>query len=166
MKAIRNAKELDDILIKILKDVIQEVAEKINDKLRSRIDEDVYVNRNSYYHDKSRQPTYQFRESVTTDEVKVDGKEVSTKVYHDANKMELNVDTFLHGSRYWEHGEDVRELLPKIINDGLSGNLFGANQWWQEPRPYWTNTIKELESQGLIKKWFKEAMRKRGFKVG
>ena len=56
-------------------------------------------------------------------------------------------------------------MVPKIINDGLSGNLFGKNKWWQKERPYFSNTLKELESQGLIRKWFKEGLKKRGINM-
>ena len=163
MKAIRNGKDLNNALILILQDVIKEVADKINDKLRVRIDEDVYINRNNYYVGGSKKPTYEFRESVTTSNIEIDKNIVSTEIFHDSEKMSFRPDDFVHGSRYWKHGDDIREYLPKIINDGLSGSLFGSG-WWQEERPYFTNTLKELENSGLIRKWFLEAMRKRGLK--
>ena len=53
----------------------QEVADKINDKLKARIDEDVYINRNNYYLNGTGTPSYEFRESVTTDEM-VKGKNI------------------------------------------------------------------------------------------
>jgi hypothetical protein len=156
--------QLNNYLTKILRDCLQEVADKVNDKLRYHVDEEVYINRNNYYADGSGEPTYDLRESITTDEIKQSGNELSTKVFHDKDKMRFQPDDFIHGSRYWKDGvTDIREILPKIINDGLSGDLFGSG-WWQEERPYFTNTINELQSQGLIKRWFKEALAKRGIK--
>ncbi len=158
-------KALTDYLLKIIKECLKEVADKVNDKLRSHVDSDVYINRNNYYANGSGQPTYDLRESITTDEISQSGNEVSTKVFHDKNKMAFDPDNFIHGSRYWKSGTtDIRDILPKIINDGLSGDLFG-NGWWQDERPYFTNTLNELKSQGLIKKWFKEALNKRGIKT-
>lgn len=155
--------QLNNYLMPILRECLQEVADKVNDRLRYHVDGDVYINRNNYYANGTGEPTYDLRESITTDEIKQSGNEVFTKVYHDKEKMRLDVDSFIHGSKYWDK-TDVRDILPQIINDGLSGDLFGEG-WWQEERPYFTNTLKELESQGLIKKWFREALNKRGIKT-
>ena len=162
-RQIRNANDLNNTLMSILMSVLQEVAGKINDKLKARIDEDVYINRNNYYLNGTGTPSYEFRESVTTDEMVKGKNEVQIRIFHDKEKMSFKPDDFMHGSRYWKDGTaDIREWLPKIINDGLSGDLFGENKWWQKERPYFSNTLKELESQGLIRKWFKEGLKKRG----
>lgn len=155
---------LSNYLMPILQDCLKEVADRVNDRLRANVDEYVYINSNNYYAMGSGEPTYDLRESITTDEISKSGNELSTKVYHDKSKMRFQPDDFIHGSRYWENGTtDIREILPLIINDGLSGNLFGDG-WWTEERPYFSITLKELQSQGLIKKWFKEALQKRGLK--
>ncbi len=146
--------------------VLGEVALKASEKLIAHLDSEVYINRNTSYAYGTGQPTYDLRNSVTASQVEKVGGELQSKVFHDKEKMSFSPDDFVHGSRYWKDGvTDIRELLPKIINDGLSGDLFGQNQWWQEERPYFSNTLKELESKGLIKKWFKEAMIKRGFNI-
>lgn len=157
--------QLEKYLVKILKECLQEVADKVNYRLRYHVDSDVYIERNNYYANGTGQPTYELRESITTDKITQSGNELSTKVFHDKEKMSLSPDDFIHGSRYWKDGvTDIREILPKIIDQGLSGGLFGEG-FWTEERPYFTNTLKELESQGLIKKWFKEALNKRGIKT-
>lgn len=157
--------QLNNYLMPILRECLQEVADKVNDRLRYHVDGDVYINRNNYYANGTGEPTYDLRESITTDEIKQSANEVFTKVYHDKEKMRFQPDDFIHGSRYWKDGiTDIREILPQIINDGLSGSLFGEG-WWQEPRPYFSDTLQELQSQGLIKRWFKESLNKRGVKT-
>lgn len=165
MKQVKTYSELFKGLLDILYDVVIEVGDKINDKLRYHIDEEVYINQNNYYANGTGQPTYELRESVTTSEPKKTGNSVSVKIFHDKNKMSFAPDDFIHGSRYWKDGlTDIRELLPLIIDQGLSGNLFGEG-WWTEPRPYFSNTLEELKNNGLLKKWFREALVKRGLKV-
>ena len=90
--------------------VLQEVADKINDKLKARIDEDVYINRNNYYLNGTGTPRYEFRESVTTDKMVKGKNEVQTRIFHDKEKMSFEPDDFMHGSRYWKDGAaDIRE---------------------------------------------------------
>jgi hypothetical protein len=154
--------QLSTYLMPIIKDCLYEVAEKANDRLRYHMDEEVYIGRNNYYANGTGQPTYELRESITTGDVTSSGNTAQVEVFHDKNKMQFSPDDFIHGSRYWKNGvTDIRDILPQIINDGLSGDLFGEG-WWQEPRPYFSDTLIELQQQGLIKKWFIEALKKRG----
>jgi hypothetical protein len=157
--------QLQDYLLKCIKKALDEVGEKVNELLREHIDEDVYRAgyQTNYYAYGTTQPTFDLRESVTTSNVKVSGNQAEVFIYHDKNKMRLDPDNFVHGSNYWRN-RDIRDILPEIIEYGLSGDLFGKG-WWQDPRPYVQNTIDELKSQGKLKQWFKEALEKQGLKV-
>lgn len=160
MTNFNNMNELDKYLKLILKDVIEAVARKVEDKVKANIDEYVYIESNAYYHNGTSQPTYEFRESWRASEPKPIVNGFQSEVASDPNRMTLDKDTFLHGS-YWG---DVREFLDEIINEGLSGNLFGSG-FWTEKRPYFDKTIQDLVDGGLIDKWFRDEFRKRGISV-
>lgn len=167
MPEFKTVSQLNNYLIKtVFPSVLQYVADKVNQLLREHVDSDVYQagRKTNYYAYGTTQPTFELRDSISNSDVKVSKDSAEIKVFHDKNKMSLDPDNFIHGSRYWKDGvTDIRDILPKIINDGLSGNLFGSG-WWQNERPYFSNTLEELESQGLIKKWFKEGLSKFGIK--
>jgi hypothetical protein len=159
--------EITKLLIPIIKDCVQEVGDKVNELLREHVDKDVYQAgyQANYYANGTMQPTFGLRDSITTSTLKISGNEVTTEIYHDSDKMELDPDNFIHGSRYWKHGTtDIRDILPEIVAFGLSGDLFGSG-WWQNPRPYFQNTLQELKEQGKLRQWFIEALKKRGIKT-
>ncbi len=162
-KDIKTYEELNKIILDAMYEVIEYVAKRIHSLLISHIDEDVYINQNNYYARGTKMPTYEFRESWDIDEVEKAKDTVQSSIYHNPQKMSFSPEDFVHGSELW-HTNDIRELLPLIIEKGLSGNLFGAG-WWQEPRPFFANTLEELNNKGLIKKWFKEGMDKYGLSI-
>ena len=168
MPAFKNLQEYNKYLLThVFPSVLQYVADKANELLRQHVDSDVYQagNRTNYYAYGTTQPTFELRDSISNSDVQVSGDSAEIRVYHDKNKMRFEPDDFVHGSNYWRDGvSDVRDILPLIINNGLSGDLFGSG-WWQEERPYFSNTIKEIQSQGLIKKWFQEGLAKQGIKT-
>lgn len=158
-------KELEKYILNVLKEVVYEVGEKVNELAREHVDRDVYMkdNQSNHYAYGYSQPTFGLRDSLTTDKVKTNGNEVSTEIYHDSNKMITDPDNFVHGSNYWNK-RDIRDILPEIVEFGLSGDFFG-NGWWQDPRPYMQNTIKELQSSGKLQQWFKQGLKSRGVSV-
>ena len=155
------------LLTKVFPAVLEYVADKANELLREHVDSDVYQagGKTNYYAYGSTQPTFELRDSISNSEVSVNGNSAEIKVFHDKDKMRFDPDNFVHGSNYWKDGvSDIRELLPRIINDGLSGDLFGSG-WWQKERPYFTKTIEEIQSKGLMRKWFQEGLAKQGIKT-
>jgi hypothetical protein len=165
MAEITSWNQLENVLMNIVKSSLAEVGEKINDKLRSHVESDVYINSNTSYAYGTGQPTYDLRESITTSEVKTTGNTAEVEVFHDKEKMKFDPDNFVHSSRYWKDGTtDIREILPIIIDMGLGGSFFGDG-WWTDERPYFRNTVKELHQGGLLNKWMKDALRKRGLSV-
>ncbi len=165
MPKINSLNQIDEVLLPIIADALNEVAERAVELMKVHVDKDVYAvgdaNR-TYYHDGTGSPTYQLRDSIIHTEPAIQGKEVTAVVKHDTNLMQSDPDTFLHGSNYFSP-QDVRSLLPTIINEGLSGPLFGAF-WHKLKRPYFTNTKEELE-KGLFQQWMAEALRKRGVRA-
>lgn len=166
MYVANDMNQMQKYILNILKEVVEKVGERVNKLAREHVDNDVYKkgNQTNYYAYGTMQPTYGLRELLTTDEVKINGNEVSTKIYHDSNKMISDPDNFVHGSNYW-HMQDIRDILPEIVEYGLSGDFFGSNQWWQDPRPYMQNTIKELQQSGKLRQFFVEELRSKGFTV-
>jgi hypothetical protein len=152
------------ILMPIIKDALAEVGDKVNELMQNRVDVDVYMagRQTNYYANGTMQPTFGLRDSITTSQVKSSGNTAEVTVYHDSDKMQFDPDSFIHGSRYWKDGTtDIRDILPEIVAFGLSGDLFGSG-WWQDERPYYQNTLKELKEQGKLRQWFIEALKKRG----
>jgi len=162
-RTVKSFSQLETVLLQIICDCINEVAEKANKLLREHVDTDVYgaVTR-TYYYDGSASPTGQLRESITTKKAIIKGNQVEAEIYHDSDKMEYDPDTYLHGSRYYSPN-DVRDMLPYFIDQGKTGSLFGP-AWEAIKRPYITNTKTEL-SDGLLDRWMIEALKKRGIKT-
>lgn len=159
--------QLENYLLQIIADCMNDVGEKVNKLLKEHVQTDVYdvgtqLNRN-YYHDEDVEPTGQLRDSIVNSKPSVDGKKVQTEIYHDSNLMEYDAETYLHGSNYWSPN-DVRDMLPYLINEGKTGGLFGS-VWEKLKRPYMSNTYDELVSKDLVRKWMIEALKKRGLQV-
>ncbi len=170
---INSYSQLEAHLLKILADCLNEVSKKVEDLLKEHVQEDVYdvgsripngdKQGRQYYYNGTKKPTGQLKESVTSTEVQIVGNEVTTKIHHDPNAMEYDAPTYLHGSSFYDPG-DVREMLPYLINEGKTGDLFGE-VWHKLRRPYMTNTYNELISQDLVRKWMIIALKSRGLNV-
>ena len=167
MPSFNNFAGIEKYLLKVLADCMNEVGGKVDDLLKEHVQKDVYDVGTSlgrdYYHNGSSSPTGQLRDSVTHSKPTTSGNEVSTEVHHDSSQMDYNPDTYLHGSNYWSPN-DVRDMLPYLIDSGNTGGLFGS-VWEGLRRPYFTNTYNELVSKDLVKKWMMEALKKRGLNV-
>jgi hypothetical protein len=159
--------QLEQYLLKVIADCMNEVGQKVQELFKKHVQTDVYdvgsyLGRNNYY-DGAGEPTGQLMESVINTKPVVSGNQVTTEIKHDSDLMNVNPNTFLHGSNYW-NPNDVRDMLPYLINEGKTGGLFGA-VWEGLKRPYITNTYEELVSKDLVKKWMIEALKKRGIKT-
>ena len=160
MAQITNWGMLEVVLQQILVDVLNEVGELVENRMRYYIDEDVYLGHNRFYADGTGQPTYEFRKSVTRDTAKVvRNGEVRVKVYHDTKVMKSDPENFIHGSKYWSPN-DISTYLPEILAFNKNGRLFGANEI--ERDNYWYDTLDSLQKGGELRKWLMTALRKRG----
>ena len=143
---------------------MNEVGSKVQELMKDHVQSDVYdvgtkLGR-KYYHDGKNQPTGQLEASVIHTDPETKGNEVSVSIHNDASLMEFDSMTYLHGSTRWTPN-DVREMLPYFINEGVTGSLFGP-VWEKLKRPYISNTFDELVEKDLVAKWMKEALKKRG----
>ena len=159
-------KQLEKYLLQIIADVMNEVGQKVEEKLKEHVQKDVYdvgtdMGRSDYYNGTG-EPTGQLKESVVHSKPERRNNEVSTEIYHDSNRMNYDASTFLHGSNHFTPN-DVRDMLPYFINEGKTGGLFGA-AWENLKRPYLTNTFDEIVSKDLVKVWFVQGLKKRGLK--
>lgn len=166
MAGINSFSQLESVLLQILTDCMNEVADRAVGQLQKHVKQDVYkvgddMGRN-YYHYGDKAPTFQLHDSVVRNEAEVKGREIESRVYHDKDKMVFYPGTYLHGSNYFSP-KDVREMLPYLIDQGKTGGMFG-DKWKELTRPYMSNTRDELNN-GLLVKWMIEALNKRGVKV-
>ena len=165
-KQITSWSQLEQVLLQAIVDSMNEVAQKVVQLLKDNIDKHVYdvgtAMGREYYHAGSKRPTGQLRDSVVKSEPAIRGSAIESRIYHDTGLMDYEPDTFLHGSNYYSPS-DVREFLPLLINEGLTGGLFG-DKWAGLKRAYMSITKQEL-SDGLLDRWMAEALKKRGLSV-
>jgi hypothetical protein len=158
-----NLKGMADYINKnVLSKVMSDVGKESVKKLRDHVQVDVYNagSGRKFYHSRKKEPTGDLKRSVVKSRVKVTKDGASVTISHDPEKLRLDQENNIHGSDYKnDRGEpiitDVRESLPHIINDGLSGNRFG-NGWWRRKRPYFTN-FKVQMNNGEYKRFFLES---------
>jgi hypothetical protein len=156
---INNTQELKKIMDNIVSDALEEVTQKLLDKLIANIDEIVYIGKNEVYAHGTGVPTYQFRESWTSMQFQ-HGDEHKSIIYSESDKMQYDPDNYIHGDDL--HG-DLRDKLAAILNEGTNDSIFGQG-WWTVPRPFWDATMK-LMQDGTVDKWFQSALRKRGLTI-
>lgn len=166
MAKIDRLSQIDTVVMRIIADCMNEVAERAVKLLQKHVVKDVYTvgdrKDRAYYYKGDAKPTYQLHDSVVHSKAEIKGLEVESKVFHDKDKMEFDPGTYLHGSNYFSPN-DVREMLPYIIDQGKSGGMFG-DKWKNLMRPYMSNTRADLDD-GLVADWMTEALNKRGIKV-
>jgi len=165
MKSISTWSGLESYLILVVEMALRDALNRIQKIYIEHIDLDVYKagRGTNFYVGGSMQPTFGLRDSVSNMIIKKQKYYISGGIYHDEAKMILDQDNYVHGSP-WNGGTDVRKSLPEIINDGLSGKLFGPG-WWQAPRPFISNTLEELQTNGTVKKIFLEVFKGMGIKA-
>jgi hypothetical protein len=162
-----NLSELEEYVKSALIVAMSEVGDKVTEVLKEHVDEDVYMQGAgaNYYARGTMQPTFDLRESVTAGPIKVTSNTVSINVFNESTKMELDIKNFVHGSKYWAKGpDDIRSILPMIIEYGQSGPFFGFN-WWMEPRPYYHIAIADLAAHKQHVDITEKVLKGFGFKV-
>lgn len=146
--------DVEKYLLKVINSAMDDVADDSKKLLEKHVSTDVYdVGTDMgrlYYYDDTKKPTGQLKSSITSSKDAISNNSVTVSIHHDFDKMEYDVDTFLHGSNYWSI-LDVRRLLPYFIDQGKTGGFFGA-KWKGLARPYISNTRNELKN-GVAKKY-------------
>lgn len=82
------------------------------------------------------------------------------KVFYNPDTLSHNPDNFQHGSNYSQRGDDIRPALAEILDKNLSGELFGANQWWHHRESFFDAAVAEIDAN--INTKFENEMTKRG----
>lgn len=146
---------LMDIPMKIAVDY---VTDKILDELNIQmVNQRIGLNENSFY-----EPTGEFYSAWRNEISARVGDIVSGKVDFDPTMLSLDTDNFIHGSNYYDSGNDVRDIMPWIIFGGNSGSFFG-NGFWRDSRDAWTPTMNTLTSS--FNRWVKEGFMKSGISI-
>ena len=156
---INSDDELDRILHDISVEVINKVSEKVLSEVEKQIDLQVYIGKRNFYAKGTKRPTYDFRNTWISD-INEEDFAVEGQVKQEYNKMRLDVDNFIHGSKFYKD-QDVRSFLAEIINEGKAGSIFGYG-YWTNPRPFW-DVAMEIMKDGTVDKWIKSEFKKRGF---
>jgi hypothetical protein len=151
----------------VLITIVGELAKFAKEVIQVRIDKDIYEfgdEERSYYYDGTLSPTGEFINTPTfTYPIYING-EVTSKVYHDTNKMESNPDTFKHGSNYYEIN-DIRYMLPELLNENWSGSFFGENEWFHHRPKYFDNAVRQLMYDDELYTLFKKRLERYGLKI-
>jgi hypothetical protein len=157
----KNDIELNAALLKDFRIMIDELGEKLLEKLKEFIQTEVYdAGTPQWYHRFGESGG--FLGSWQKEDVSGFGQTITSRIDQDINKMELDPESFVHGSLYWDVTEDVRDLLAEIINEGKSGPLFG-NGFWRQPRQFWEPMMQFLTS-GQADTVFESIMTAHGIK--
>jgi hypothetical protein len=147
----KNALEL--ILNGIIIDALNEVGDLVKKQMKINIQNDIYLaNKPDVY-----ERTYQFIKSITKSVVIQSSSNMAeTEVFSDPDKITFNADKLQHGST-----ESIAEYLPEILALNKSGLKFGDG-WWRYRDNYFEDTMIDLHKNGTLRKWFVDALRKRG----
>ena len=158
--AIDNDATLQAVLLNDLNHIINEVTGKLLKNLQESIEKEVYgagtpspdgYSRNRM--DGGLKGSFERLNAGTT------GLTVESKIEQNPMSMKIDPENYIHGSNYWDYGDDIRNILAEIIIEGKSGPRFGEG-FWREPRDFWEPFIKELNKNG--NKFIEQAFKSRG----
>lgn len=130
---VDNIQVLEQLVMSTVKQAIDATTEIALEKLKRTIDEVVYMPHNQVEYER----TQDFRESWDRTNAIIINNIAESTIFQDYIRMRLDLDKFTHGSNY---GGDIRPNLAEIINEGLSGLIFGKG-FWTQPRPFWDEWI-------------------------
>ena len=153
-----NVSSYSQLLIELQKvrdKALKATGEKTKELVKEQIQQEVYNIPEGEY-----ERTGQLKDSMTSFPLESKGNVAEVKIAHDIESMTYNTEKFQHGSNYW-NPNDYREYVAETVHDGTSGNQFGVNKHWHEPKPYMDNAQKEMED-GKYKQFMIESLRKQG----
>lgn len=157
-KNFKSLKELAKYMNeKALPKAMDGVGEKCKNIVKNRIDEDVYEKYTPVEYDRS----YELRNSIISTEPTNNNGTITVEVKHDTNLINATPPN-QHMSVVDQ--SDVSSHLPKWINDGNIGHVFGQGEW-TEPRPYRDNTIEQIKQNDIFKKELKKELSKQNIET-
>jgi hypothetical protein len=148
-------KQLNEMLMKDMSVVVNAVVDEIIEELKKKMDEIVYSDSPAVYpRQYSMGGLYELWE-------KSDGKGSKNSLSYEIKEHPENLShfpkSFIHGSKYWKKGDDIRGMLADLVIGGGSGPFFGAG-FWTDARDFWTPLIEMIENgefEAIIERTFK-----------
>lgn len=142
-----------------LKEAISRTSERVSKILADQIDRDVYKSHgaNSWYHDFTSVPTYEFRDKAWEWSPAVMGAigDVVSELAYKPNNIEFDEGTWKHGSPIKGWG-DAREYLANILNqEGKKSSLSMTVDRPSDAR-FWDNFLKQMFDNKVIEKILKQ----------
>ncbi len=154
MPDFKDLKSLEAYLKKAIVDSMEDVGKSAEYHVREQIEEKVYQNPTT---PQDYERTRELKNSLVHTYPKVNNNEIITEIKHETNLMGSYVPN-QHMSVVYD--TPFIESLAEIVNYGKAGHIFGTG-YWTEPRPYMDDAKKDLKG-GLVKKYMKNALNKRG----
>lgn len=118
---------------------------------------------NVKYHNNTRKPTYEFRDSWDWTAIKKTLKTISKELWFDPSKLSFDESTFLHGSKY-STPEDVRENLMDILNKTGRSSRLWLSSTAIRPVAYWNKFLEDFISGGQLDRILTKNFSLRGIK--
>ena len=160
---IDNDADLQSQMIQDLKDIIDEVSVLLLTDLREKIKEEVYGAGTPSAYSRNKLDGG-LEGSFDVSDVEALGLTIQSIISQDPLTMVHDPAHFIHGSNYWEFGNDVRDILSDMIINGNTGTphvggIFGEG-FWTEPRNFWKPFLEILDKNG--NHYIEEAFQARG----
>lgn len=156
MPSFSNLAQLEKYLQKVVRDSMEDVGVAVEDKVREKIEDEVYQNPTQTAQYKR---THELANSLTHSQPKQTGNEITVEVKHEddlighyAPNQHMSV---VDGSKL------SVESLAEIVNYGLSGDIFGQG-YWTESRSYFSDAEKEVLDSKLHVKAMKDSLHSKG----
>lgn len=165
MPAIRNQNDLTKLLESQARLALESATEELLDLFKTEyIQKYVYDGHspNEMYHGGSGKPTGEFMEAWQWTELKKVTNKLITEMWYDPSKLQYDMGTFKHGSKY-STPKDVRKTLMDILNkDGYSSSL-----WLSVNRPvaYWEQFISDMFASGKLNEIIGKHLILKGFTI-
>jgi len=163
---IYNDDMLNALLMLDLNSIIEEVTDKILQKLQESIEENVY---DAYSNPDRQYNRNKYDGGLIGEFVPIPAKTVGNIITASIEEtpelmiMDLSEESPIHGSIYkGKTWDKIREALADMIIKGTSGIRFGEGDW-TEPRDFWTPVIKMFDD-GTVRGMVDDAFTTRGIK--
>jgi hypothetical protein len=159
---IKNEQELNQLVEKLAREAIESITIEVLNLFKTYVYKHVYTSHgsNAIYHDGSGLPTYEFMEAWQWSEIRKQLDVISTQMWFNPGRMDFDMDTFKHGSKY-STPPDARASLMDILNKtGYSSSL-----WLSVSRKvaYWDEFISDMFDRGELGKIVTRHFLSKGF---
>lgn len=144
-----------------MEEVITEVSDKILERLKEQIEEDVFTTPNEWYEN-----TGEFEQAWQWGDVKANVLTISRELAYDPSSMQWNRHKWQHGNRVQSSVESLADILNLAYNNYTAGYtsslMFGNRHFSHFRRPYFKNFITNMFDNGEIRDMLTNAFSKHG----